>query len=604
MVLVASRVDQHAHHISVFGRITVIRFARTSAIFLLAVALFGLTSPSASHAQAGHSDCAGSGDDRPAANILADLPDGQLKPLAASYFLDSEGMVGAYNIASQDFSFTPCQEQFDIARSPGALWLKFIARNPHAEVQMWGISFMETVMDDVTLFQAQGDALVEIARNGRTIAAAQSDNDRLQTSVSFRIEPGQEETYYVRVSGTYAPSVTPVIGSVNLLSDWSSGFSAISAVMLGFCVIMTLFSLILFRHIDPRFYQFYAAYLVGMFFMTFLFDGWPHVLFGSTISTQQWKPFIELAAGLVMIANIQYCRILLTIDTDPQQRKQTVFHWLTGLSVLGTLWAMIDPLGWGTPVSILLIINPFILLYISGRKIQDGVKQAVPVFASLVALSIGLFSSLYFFKFPVPITETSSAFDLIMMRPITLSYTSSTIVEAIFMMIAISIMINAMQRQRNAAVTEAIKLRDQIDLSGSQSQQAREVPESKGNTLDTLLASDLDKKLAAPAEQGFLERATQSVIENVNQRGFGAGTLASALGVTEKTLGRRLKKSQGLTPAAFIRSIRLSYARDLIAIRQFETVSEIADASGFSSASHFARLYRQEFKETPREAFK
>ncbi|GAA0475734.1 hypothetical protein GCM10009096_16800 [Parasphingorhabdus litoris] len=574
---------------------------------MLAMLLFSAIWPSESRAQTDHADCIASGVDQVPANILADLPDGQLKPLAASYFLDPAGTVSADSIASQDFTSTPCQEQFDIARSPGALWLKFTARNPHAEAQMWGISFMETVMDDVTLFQAQGGALVPIARDGRTIPAARSDNDRLQTSVSFGIEQGQEETYYVRVSGTYAPSVTPVIGSVNLLSRWSSGFTAISAVMLGFCIIMTLFSLILFRHIHPRFYQFYTAYLIGMFCMTFLFDGWPHVLFGSTISTQQWKPFIELAAGLVMIANIQYCRILLTIDTDPQQRKQAVFHWLTGLGVIGTLWAMIDPLDWGTPVSILLIINPFVLLYVSGRKMLDGVKQAVPVFASLFALSIGLFASLYFFKFPVPITETSSAFDLIMMRPITLSYTSSTIVEAIFMMVAISIMINAMQRQRNAAVTEAVRLRDKIDIAQKQPAPAAPVQagaEDTGDTLDALLASSLDKKLPPPAGQGFLDRATQAVIENVSQRGFGAGALASTLGVTEKTLGRRLKKAQGLTPAAFIRSIRLSYARDLIMLRQFDTIAEIAEASGFSSVSHFAKLFRQEFKESPSEAFK
>ncbi|WP_337658924.1 helix-turn-helix domain-containing protein [Sphingorhabdus sp. Alg231-15] len=583
-------------------------FAHKSGFILLAMAI-SLIWSSESRAQAGHADCIRGGidlseNDRPAANSLADLPDGQLKPLAASYFLDPAGNIGADSITSEDFTFTPCQEQFDIARAPGALWLKFTARNPHADEKMWGISLMETVMDDVTLFQAQGDTLVQIARDGRTIPAAQSDNDRLQTSVSFRIEPGQEETYYVRVSGTYAPSVTPVIGSVNLLSNWSSGFTAISAVMLGFCIIMTLFSLILFRHIHPRFYQFYTAYLIGMFFMTFLFDGWPHVLFGSTVSTQQWKPFIELASGLVMIANIQYCRILLTIDTDPQQRKQAVFHWLTGLGVIGTIWAMIDPLDWGTPVSILLIINPFVLLYVSGRKMLDGVKQAVPVFASLFALSIGLFASLYFFKFPVRITETSSAFDLIMMRPITLSYTSSTIVEAIFMMVAISIMITAMQRQRNAAVTEAIKLRDEIDVSQQQDEPAQPNADDAGDTLNALLASGLDKKLLQPAGQGFLDRATQSVIDNVKQKGFGAQTLASELGITEKTLGRRLKKSQGLAPAAFIRSIRLSYARDLILLRQFETVAEIADASGFSSVSHFAKLYRQEFKETPGEAFK
>ncbi|MEP2752598.1 helix-turn-helix domain-containing protein [Parasphingorhabdus sp.] len=581
-----------------------IGIARKCALWLLAMALIGLVSSAPAHAQTGNGACINDGASGTIINSLADLPSGQLKPLAASFFLDPDGTVDADSITAQRFTLQPCQGQFAIPRSPGALWLKFQASNPHEDEQIWGVSFMETVMDDVTLFQAQDRKLVQIARDGRTIPKAQSDNDRLQTAVSFRIAPEGQETYYVRVSGTYAPAVTPVIGSVRLLSNWSSTFSAISALMLGFCIIMTIFSLILFRQIHPRFYQYYAAYLIGMFFVTFLYDGWPHIIFGSTVSTVQWKPFVELASGLVMLANIQYCRILLTIDTDPRQRKQAVFHWLTGLGVIATIWAMADPLGWGTPVSILFIISPFVLLYVAGRKIFDGVKQAVPVFASLLALSIGLFASLYFFKFPVSVTTTSSTFELIMMRPITLSYTSSTIVEAIFMMVAISIMINAMQRQRNAAVTEAIKLRNEIDVSQQQHQPALPGADEAGDTLDALLASSLDKTLPPPAGQGFLDRATRAVIENVGQRGFGAGALASALGVTEKTLGRRLKKAQGLTPAAFIRSIRLSYARDLIMLRQFDTIAEIAEASGFSSVSHFAKLFRQEFKETPSEAFK
>lgn len=604
MVLAVPSARQKKLYVSFSWRIVVIKPAQTGVVISLLMAICVFLALSPVHAQSAEPNCIHSGDKTAATNSLADLPQGQLKPLSTSYFLDLEGRIDAYEITAQNFTFTPCQTQFQAPRSSGALWLRFTARNPHAEDQMWGVSFMETVLDDVTLFEARDSGLVRIAQDGRTIPAGQSDNDRLQTAVSFPIAAGQEKTYYVRILGTYAPTVAPVIGSVDLLSSWSTGFSAISALLLVFCIIMTIFSLILFRHIDPRFYQYYTAYLIGMFCMTFLYDGWPNMLFGSTISTQQWRPFIELASGLVMIANIQYCRILLTIDTDPRQRKQAVFHWLTGLGVIGTIWAMIDPFDMGTPVAILLIINPFILLYVSGRKMLDGVKHAVAVFASLLALTLGLFSSLYFFKFPTSFTEANSAFELIIIRPITLSYASSTIVEGIFMMIAISIMINAIQKQRNIAVSEAVKLRQEIALSEKQREETKDAAESRAETLHALLASDPDIKRPPPAEQGFLDRATQSVIANVSQRGFGAGALAAELGVTEKTLGRRLKKSQGLAPAAFIRSIRLSYARDLILLRQFDTVAAIANASGFSSVGHFAKLYRQEFKTTPSEALR
>lgn len=578
---------------------------RKSAAFLLAAGFLGALlagmfgAAFTAHAQSG-TDCAVQDD----SNSLSDLTRGELRPLAASYLIDPTGSMTADGAARESFTFTPCQGMFEVPRSLGALWLKFTARNPHAEQRTWGVSFMETVLDDVSLFEARGGELALIAQDGRTVPDAQSDNDRLQTSVSFRIQPGEEATYYVRVSGTYAPAVTPVIGSAGLLSDWSMVFSAVSVALLGFCVILAMFSLLLFRHIDVRFYQYYTAYLAAMFCMNFLYDGWPNMLFDATLSTTQWKPFIELASGLVMIAIIQYCRVLLTIDTDPGQRKQTVFSWLTGLGVIVTLWAMVDPLEMGTPAVILFIINPFVLLYVSGRRMLAGVKQAAPVFGSLLALTIGLLSSIYFFIFPIGVTPTHSVFEVIMMRPITLSYGISTFVEAVFMMIAISILITAIQRQRNAAVTEALQLRDRIETSEKELEEAVPATYSRVETLKALLVENPGKNAPAPASRGFLAAATRSVLDNMERRGFGARELASELGITEKTLGRRLKKSQGLAPAAFIRSVRLSYARDLILLNQYDTVAEIADASGFASVSHFAKLYRQEFKETPSAAIK
>lgn len=117
------------------------------------------------------------------------------------------------------------------------------------------------------------------------------------------------------------------------------------------------------------------------------------------------------------------------------------------------------------------------------------------------------------------------------------------------------------------------------------------------------MVDDPKLNLLAPAEKRFAERAVSSVLEHVSEDGFRASELASAIGVSEKTLWRRLRQTHGLPPAAFIRSIRLNYAHELILLRQFTTVAQIAHASGFSSTSHFSKLYRQEFDQTPSEAF-
>jgi len=584
--------------------ISVIRFGQESAVLLLLMAVFATISPSQAFAQNGNPNCIQSEDDNAATNRLADVPRGQLKGLVASYYLDPAGTMGPDDAAAKDFTFIPCQTAFEVPSSGGALWLRFTASNPHEDEQDWGIAFMETIVDEVTLYEQGDSGLSEISRDGRIVPVSQNTNSSLKTAVFFAIESDQEKTYYARVSGTYAPSVTPVISSASLLSDWSDMFTLISASLLVFSVIMILFSLLLFRHIDIRFYQYYAAYLFGMFCLTSLYDGWFLQVMGITISINQIKPFIELSSGLVMLANIQYCRVLLTVDPDPRERRQGIFHVLTGIGVVAVVWAVWDPWGAGTPLPIVFILCPFVMLYVSGRKALSGMRQAVPVFASLLALSLGLFSSLYFFLFPVDVVPTSSAFDIIMMRPITLSYATSTMVEGIFMMIAISSMINAIQHQRNTAVSETVRLRGEMAVAGQRREKVNGDVGSLADMQTIDQASGLQNKPTPPIETGFLNRATEAVIQNINQRGFGASALASALGVTEKTLGRRLKKSQGLAPAAFIRSIRLSYARDLILLRQFDTVAEIANASGFSSLSHFAKLYRQEFRTTPSEALK
>ena len=59
-----------------------------------------------------------------------------------------------------------------------------------------------------------------------------------------------------------------------------------------------------------------------------------------------------------------------------------------------------------------------------------------------------------------------------------------------------------------------------------------------------------------------------------------------------------------MTTAAFVRSVRLKFARDLILLRQHSTITEIAYAAGFSSGGHFAKVYREEFGETPSETYR
>ncbi|MCR5888647.1 response regulator [Hymenobacter sp. J193] len=80
---------------------------------------------------------------------------------------------------------------------------------------------------------------------------------------------------------------------------------------------------------------------------------------------------------------------------------------------------------------------------------------------------------------------------------------------------------------------------------------------------------------------------------------FGPVELARLLGLSERTLYRRLGELAGLTPAAWLRELRLHQARQLLEAGGFGTVTAVSDAVGFASAKHFSNLYAERFGRRP-----
>ena len=76
---------------------------------------------------------------------------------------------------------------------------------------------------------------------------------------------------------------------------------------------------------------------------------------------------------------------------------------------------------------------------------------------------------------------------------------------------------------------------------------------------------------------------------------FGPAELASLLCLSERTLYRRLGELAGLTPAAWLRELRLDRARRLLEAGDFGSVADVADAAGFVNARSFAARYAERF---------
>ena len=528
---------------------------------------------------------------------LSGSPSDQLRPLWAEYYLDPTGEIGP-GIVAAAFAPAACTGIFKAPVPGQSVWLRFALSNPHDRPLRWAIGMMETIIDEAVLFEETDGALTEVARTGRTVPSVDRDNSSIRTGFEIAMQPGDHRVFYLRLAGTFAPSVTAVILSADLFFSWSTLKLIMTALFLAYTATIALFSLIVFRQIDVRFYQYYALYVLCLFLYSFIYDGWLSKFFNVTLPVTTLAPVTETLAGLSTLAIVQYCRVLLNVHDDTWV-WQRLFILLSALVIVATGLAVIDPWGLSGLLHVIYFISPQILLVVALRKIAEGLPQAKPIASALFSLSFGLSIAVYSFIFPINITGATYAYELVLLRPLSWAYFLAIIGETLFMMGAISTMVRSLQTERHAATAELASLGRQMKDIEQQRRAAEKTTTARLDALESALADDPETRQHLSAKQQFVDRVVECVLDRVADQNFGVEKLASTLAISQKTLGRRLKEANGQSPASFIRSIRLNFARNLILLDQYNTVAEIAHASGFSSVSNFAKLYRLEFGEAP-----
>lgn len=76
--------------------------------------------------------------------------------------------------------------------------------------------------------------------------------------------------------------------------------------------------------------------------------------------------------------------------------------------------------------------------------------------------------------------------------------------------------------------------------------------------------------------------------------------LASLFNVTPRTLSRRFVSATGVSPIHYLTRHRLNVARNLLQSTDLQ-IQQIAEQSGFGSATVFCRNFKKEYSQTPRE---
>jgi AraC-like DNA-binding protein len=107
------------------------------------------------------------------------------------------------------------------------------------------------------------------------------------------------------------------------------------------------------------------------------------------------------------------------------------------------------------------------------------------------------------------------------------------------------------------------------------------------------------RRLLEAAEETRLARWQAQASDHLADGQFGPPELARLLGLSERTLYRRLGELAGRTPHTWLRELRLDHAQLLLQAGGGGSVRQVAEAVGFSSARYFATLYTERFGRRP-----
>ncbi len=98
----------------------------------------------------------------------------------------------------------------------------------------------------------------------------------------------------------------------------------------------------------------------------------------------------------------------------------------------------------------------------------------------------------------------------------------------------------------------------------------------------------------------WLHKAIKCVEDHLSDVDYSVELMSSDLCMSRMTLYRKIQSVTGQKPSEFIRTIRLSHAAKMLQQTDM-TISEISDATGFSSVSYFSRCFRTMYGVSPKE---
>jgi len=124
--------------------------------------------------------------------------------------------------------------------------------------------------------------------------------------------------------------------------------------------------------------------------------------------------------------------------------------------------------------------------------------------------------------------------------------------------------------------------------------------ERRQQLLQQIENPDIDTLYKVDQDRVFIKQMMDLISSHLSDPDYKSEQLSSDLCMSYITAYRKIKALTGLSPGEFIRNFRLKHACQLLRSTTF-TLNEIADRSGFSSASYLTRSFIKEYGQSPSE---
>ena len=105
---------------------------------------------------------------------------------------------------------------------------------------------------------------------------------------------------------------------------------------------------------------------------------------------------------------------------------------------------------------------------------------------------------------------------------------------------------------------------------------------------------------AKPSSGKRLSEAAQAYMEEHSAEKFSLNEMAKALFVNGSYLLRTFRQHTGMTPLCYHHMIRCQKAKELLLTTEM-SISQVGEAAGFVSSSHFSHIFRKMEGCTPSE---